>query len=75
MIIHGQTASIHYAGLGDKAPALARLGKARDERFNWIPFIQVDPLFDNLRSDPKFAALVQIVKARVKDESHNIFAP
>ena len=54
--------AVIYAGLGDKTQALAWLEKARDERFNWIPFIQVDPLFDNLRSDPKFAALVQTLK-------------
>jgi TolB-like protein len=58
-----QTAVI-YAGLGDKAQALAWLEKARDERFNWIPFIQVDPLFDDLRSDPRFAALVQNLRPR-----------
>jgi tetratricopeptide (TPR) repeat protein len=51
--------AVIYAGLGDKAQALAWLEKARDERFNWIPFIKVDPLFDNLRSDSQFAALVQ----------------
>jgi len=56
-----QTAVI-YAGLGDKTQALAWLEKARDERFNWIPFIKVDPLFDNLRSDPQFASLVQNIK-------------
>jgi len=38
------------------------LQRARDERFNWIPFIKVDPLFDNLRSDPQFASLVQNIK-------------
>jgi eukaryotic-like serine/threonine-protein kinase len=54
--------AVIYAGLGDKTQALAGLEKARDERFNWIPFIQVDPLFDNLRSDPRFAALVQTLK-------------
>jgi len=51
--------AVIYAGLGDKSEALAWLEKARDERFNWIPFIQVDPVFDDLKSDPKFAALRQ----------------
>lgn len=54
--------AVIYAGLGDKTQALVWLEKARDERFNWIPFIQVDPLFDNLRSEPRFAALVQSLK-------------
>jgi len=48
--------------LTDRTQALAWLEKARDERFNWIPFIQVDPSFDNLRSDPKFAALAQTIR-------------
>ena len=54
--------AVIYAGLGDKTQALAWLEKARDERFNWIPFIQVDPLFDNLRSDPRFADLVKSIR-------------
>jgi serine/threonine-protein kinase len=54
--------AVIYAGLGDKTQALVWLEKARDERFNWIPFIQVEPVFDNLRSDPKFAALAQTIR-------------
>lgn len=53
--------AVIYAGLGEKQQAIAWLGKARDERFNWMPFIQVDPLFDNLRSDPGFADLVRSI--------------
>jgi serine/threonine protein kinase/tetratricopeptide (TPR) repeat protein len=63
--------AVIYAGLGDKTQALAWLEKARDERFNWIPFIKVDPVFDNLGSDPKFAALVQNLN---QDKSHTILA-
>ena len=54
--------AVIYAGLGDKTQALTWLEKARDERFNWIPFINVDPLFDNLRSDSEFVALIQNIK-------------
>jgi len=54
--------AVIYAGLGDKTRALTWLEKARDERFNWIPFINVDPLFDNLRSDSEFVALIQNIK-------------
>jgi len=53
--------AVIYAGLGEREQALAWLERARDERFNWIPFIQVDPLFDNLRSEPKFKNLVQSI--------------
>jgi serine/threonine-protein kinase len=53
--------AVIYAGLGDKEQAIAWLEKARDERFNWIPFIQVDPVFDNLRSEPSFADLLRSI--------------
>jgi eukaryotic-like serine/threonine-protein kinase len=53
--------AIIYAGLGEKQQAIARLEQARNERFNWIPFIKVDPLFDALRSDPKFADLLRSI--------------
>ncbi len=55
--------AVIYVGLGDTTQALAWLEKARDERFNWMPFLQVNPLFDNLRSDPQFIALAQSIKA------------
>jgi len=35
------------------------LEKARDERFNWIPFIKVDPVLKNLRSEPRFVELAK----------------
>jgi eukaryotic-like serine/threonine-protein kinase len=54
--------AVIYAGLGDKTQAIASLEKARDERFNWIPLIRIDPFFDNLRLDPQFTALVQGIK-------------
>jgi tetratricopeptide (TPR) repeat protein len=53
--------AVIYAGLGEKEQAIAWLERARDERFNWIPFIQVDPVFDNLRSDQRFADLVRSI--------------
>jgi serine/threonine protein kinase/Flp pilus assembly protein TadD len=56
--------AVIYAGLGERAQALAWLEKARDERFNWMPFIQVDPLFDSIRSEPKFAELVRSIKGQ-----------
>ena len=46
-----------YAGLDDRKRALDLLEKSRDERFNWIPFIKVDPVLKNLRSEPRFVEL------------------
>jgi serine/threonine protein kinase len=51
-----QTAVV-YAGLDDRQLALDWLEKSRQERFNWLPFIQVDPVFKNLRSENRFVEL------------------
>ncbi len=48
-----------YIGLGDKDRAFAWLEKTYDEGDRWIEFLQVDPWFDSLRGDPRFADLVR----------------
>ena len=53
-----QTAVV-YAGLDERKLALDWLYKSRDERFNWLPFIEVDPVFKNLREEPRFVELVK----------------
>ena len=49
--------AVVYAGLNDRKLALDWLEKSREERFNWLPFIKVDPVFKNLRSDARFVEL------------------
>ena len=51
-----QTAVI-YAGLDDRKLALDWLEKSREERFNLFPFIKVDPVLKNLRSEERFVEL------------------
>jgi serine/threonine-protein kinase len=51
-----QTAVV-YAGLDERQLALDWLEKSRQERFNWLPFIKVDPVFKNLRSEQRFVEL------------------
>ncbi|HJY28253.1 MAG TPA: protein kinase [Pyrinomonadaceae bacterium] len=51
-----QTAVI-YAGLDDRQLALDWLEKSRQERFNLLPFIKVDPVLKNLRSEERFVEL------------------
>ena len=51
-----QTAVI-YAGLDDRKLALDWLEKSREERFNLVPFIKVDPVLKNLRSEERFVEL------------------
>ena len=46
--------------LGDRARALAALEAAVEARRGWIlPFLGVDPIFDPLRNEPRFRALLE----------------
>jgi serine/threonine-protein kinase len=47
------------AALGDKAEAIRWLRQAVGDRSVWLIYLKVDPLFDTLRTDPRFADLVQ----------------
>jgi tetratricopeptide (TPR) repeat protein len=53
-----QTAVV-YAGMDERKLALDWLEKSRDERFNWLPFIKVDPVLKNLRAEPRFIELAK----------------
>jgi DNA-binding winged helix-turn-helix (wHTH) protein/TolB-like protein/Flp pilus assembly protein TadD len=50
-----------YGALGEKDQAFAWLDKAYDERDNMVVLLKVDPLYDPLRSDPRFADLLRRV--------------
>ncbi|MCI4331979.1 MAG: tetratricopeptide repeat protein [Thermoplasmata archaeon] len=47
-----------YTGLGDADQAIAWLERAYEERSSWLLWIKVEPRFDPLRSDPRFATLL-----------------
>jgi len=51
-------AAADYAMLGEKSAAFAMLEKAFPNRTDLL-FIKVDPMFDNLRSDPRYAELLR----------------
>jgi tetratricopeptide (TPR) repeat protein len=51
--------AVIYTGLGDKARALEWLEKAFDDRSLEMIFLKVDPRFDRLRADPRFANLLR----------------
>jgi pentatricopeptide repeat protein len=48
-----------YAALGDKEQAFAYLERSFDERRDRMVWLNVDPLLDPLRSDPRFKDLVR----------------
>lgn len=50
-----------YMGLGEKDEAFEWLDKAYEERSSWLVSLRVEPIFDSLRSDPRFANLVHNV--------------
>ena len=58
-----QTAVI-YAGMDERKLALDWLEKSRDERFNWLPFIAVDPVLKNLRTETRFLELLKSLGLR-----------
>jgi DNA-binding winged helix-turn-helix (wHTH) protein/Tfp pilus assembly protein PilF len=47
-----------YAGLGQNDAAFARLNEAFDERSHWLVWLRLDPRWNKLRRDPRFAELV-----------------
>jgi len=48
-----------YARLGNKEQALSGLEKSYEARDFLMPFVNIDPAFDDLRSEPRFQAIVQ----------------
>ncbi len=53
--------AILYTGLNRKDDAFIWLENAYRERSHWLIFLNVEPAFDSLRSDPRFAELVRRV--------------
>ncbi len=51
--------ALPYLGLGNRESALTWLEKACDDRDVWALMIKVDPIYADLRSDPRFAALLR----------------
>jgi hypothetical protein len=48
-----------YAGLGNKSQAFDWLNKGIDERSSSMIYLKVDPFFDTLHADPRFADLLR----------------
>jgi DNA-binding winged helix-turn-helix (wHTH) protein/TolB-like protein len=50
--------AMDYALLDEKDQAFAWLDKAYEERSGWLLELKFDPVWDNLRADPRFASLL-----------------
>ena len=53
--------AILYTGLGDRDKAFDHLHKALEERSGWIIYLKVEPQFESLRSDSRYASLLQSI--------------
>ena len=53
--------ALAYAGLGDNDQAFAWLEKSVEERFVRLAYFAKEPLWDSIRSDPRFVELVRRV--------------
>jgi TolB-like protein/Flp pilus assembly protein TadD len=63
MSLHGSVTAFNLAlvslGLGDHARAVSYLEQARASDSQWLGWLKCDRVFDPLRSDPRFAALMR----------------
>jgi hypothetical protein len=57
-----QEIAIAYFALGDVDRGFEWLTKAFDQRSGYVPWAKVSPAFDEIRSDPRFQALVARLK-------------
>jgi tetratricopeptide (TPR) repeat protein len=58
-----------HSGLGDKEEALKWLESACEERYNWMVWLGVEPMFENLRSAAPFEAMLQRVGLETSQEN------
>jgi len=51
-----------HVGLGEKAQAVQELRRAYDERSPHLVLLKAEPIFDSLRSDPRFTQVLKDMK-------------
>ncbi|HEX9764599.1 MAG TPA: tetratricopeptide repeat protein, partial [Candidatus Acidoferrales bacterium] len=57
--VRAEAFAVVYVGLGENDRAFDWLERAYQERSCWLPFIKLNPLFDGLRSDPRYGDLLR----------------
>jgi tetratricopeptide (TPR) repeat protein len=50
-----------YLGLGEFETALDWLEKGLEERSFWMVFLKIDPIYDPIRSHPRFGELLKLI--------------
>ena len=43
-----------YDALGERSQEFAWYEKGYDDRAEWLPWFAIDPIFDDVRADPRF---------------------
>jgi len=61
-----------YAGLGDPDRAFEYLTAALDKKSSWLPSIVVEPKFNHLRNDPRYAQILARMKLPFKPDGGRI---
>jgi hypothetical protein len=56
-----------HAGLDDRDTALEYLARAADDRFNWVIWLQSDPVFARLHGHPGFVELTRRIGLADRD--------
>jgi hypothetical protein len=57
-----QEVALTYFALGDRNRGFEWLTRAFDQRAGYLPWAKVNPVFDDVRSDPRFEELVARLK-------------
>ena len=57
--ISAYNVALIYAGLGDRENALSWLARAVEQHDLFLAWMNVEPMFDSVRADPRFADLVK----------------
>jgi len=60
--ISGYILAHYHLGLGEREQALTELERAYEDRSWLVALLKVDPLYDELRAEPRFQALLDRLK-------------
>jgi len=62
--VPAHTFAIAYAGLGDRAEMFRQLDQAVEERSSLVPYLAMEPMGREYRSDPRMEVLMGLVRHR-----------